>query len=95
MGLFKGLFSGLRQLADDDLNGLTNLVIACLVDDENCNNYRQWFVEQITDQGAKDPVAVHYSVYTNLVQQVADRERRGMGIALDEALWKLRHDSSF
>ena len=95
MRLFKGLFSGLQQVADDDLNGLTNIVIACLVDDENCNNYRRWFVEQVIDQGAKDPVAVHRAVYFNLIQQAADRERRGVGTGLDEALWKLRHDSSF
>jgi len=95
MGLFKSLFSGLQHMADDDINRLTNVVIACLVDDENCDNYRRWFVEQIIGQGTRDPVAVHRAVYVNLVQQAAERERRGLGIGLDEALWKLRHDSSF
>lgn len=41
-------------MADDDINGPTNVVIACLVDDENCDNYRRWFVEQIIGQGARD-----------------------------------------
>jgi hypothetical protein len=90
MRLFKGLFSGLTQMADDDANGPATVMIACLIDDENYKNYRAWFVAQVNGNPGTPLDTLSRGIFTNLTQQAADKERRGTRQAIDGVLWKIR-----
>jgi len=90
MGLFKRLFSGLNQTADDDVNGLVTVMIACLIDEDNYKNYRAWFVEKINENPHITIDALSLGIFTTLTEQAADRERRGIRQGIDDALWKIR-----
>jgi hypothetical protein len=90
MALFKGLFSGLKQIAEDDVNGLVSVVLFCLIDDGSYNNYREWFTQQILGNPATPLDALSVGIFNNLTQQAADRERRGMKATVDQILWKIR-----
>ena len=90
MRLFKGLFSGLTQTADDDVNGLVTMMIACLIDEGNYNSYRDWFIKQIKGNPTAALDAVSLGIFTDLTQQAADKERQGMRQAIDDILWKIR-----
>ena len=89
MRLFKGFFSGLKEMADDDIDGLVTVMIACLIDEGNYNSYLNWFIEQIKGHPATAIDALSLGIFTNLTQQAADKERRGMRQAIDEVLWKM------
>jgi len=90
MGLFKGLFSGLTQAATDDVNGLVNVLLFCLIEDDNYNNYRKWLVAQVLgNPSVKSDVATQ-GMFTDLTQQAADLERRGIRNSLDQVLWQIR-----
>lgn len=90
MGLFKGLFSGLTQAATDDVNGLVNVLIFCLIEDDNYNNYRQWLVAQVLGNSSLKIDTVSQGIFTDLTQQAANLERRGIRNSLDQVLWKIR-----
>ena len=91
MSLLEKLFPGLTQAADDDVNGLITVMIACLLDEENYKNYRNWFTEQIQGNPATALDTLGLGIFADLTQQSADKERRGMRQAIDGILWKIRH----
>jgi len=92
MGLFKKMFSGLTQAADDDVNGLITVMIACLIDDGNYKNYLDWFTEQIKGNPTTALDTLGLGIFTDLTRQSADKERRGMRQAIDGVLWKIRQE---
>jgi len=90
MGLFKGLFSGLAQAADDDVNGLVRVLLFCLIDDDNYKNYRTWLVGQVLGNLSVKADAAALGIFTSLTNQAANLERRGIRASLDKALWEMR-----
>jgi hypothetical protein len=95
MAFFKGLFSGLTQSAADDVNGLLAVLVFCLIDDGNYANYREWLLKQVLGNLSVGSSAVGQGIFTDLTQQAADRERRGIGKSLDDILWKMRQGEAW
>jgi hypothetical protein len=94
MALFKKLFPGLMQAADDDVNGLITVMIACLIDEGNYKSYRVWFTEQIQGNPATAIDTLGLGIFTDLTRQSADKERWGMRQAIDGVLWKIRQEET-
>jgi len=90
MSWFKNIKNGLNQAAEDDVNGLVTVLMACLLDEDNRRNYQDWLKQQLINTRAKNARILTLSIYSNLTQQAAQKERQGMGPAIDQLLWKFK-----
>jgi hypothetical protein len=96
MAWFKNMIRGIRhdlgERAQDDINALTNLILICLVHEESRQIYRQWVTEQIVNAKEKSGSYLAVGVFSKLVQDASQQERRGLGAEIDEILWKIRQE---